>query len=273
MSDMLSTTRIEELLDYATTYGEFDENTPIGTPSESGLGTPMDETRRNAILVYKELLARRRAELEPRQADEPLPTAFEKSAKKQTSSNGRFMGRSVIYGKEDEAAIPYAVRYWIGRLRLHIFYRGDQDPDCHDHPWDFWTFPLTSYVEEVAYANGGIIRGDGKTECSWQKLRQVVPAWRLTFRPAEHKHRVLGRYSGQVVVPSFGDSFRVGARKANSLPSDRFTPIVAPGRVVTIVWRGPKRRDWGFLKNRDGKWCWVAWADYVFGGGKGAPCE
>src|SRR5690606_161477 len=77
------------------------------------------------------------------------PTAFEQSAKKQTSSAGRFWGKSVIYGKEDDHATPYMTRYWIGRLRLHIFHRGDQDPDCHDHPWSFWTFPFTPYVEEV----------------------------------------------------------------------------------------------------------------------------
>lgn len=35
------------------------------------------------------------------------------------------------------------------RLMLHIFWEGDPDPDCHDHPWDFYTFPLVSYDEEV----------------------------------------------------------------------------------------------------------------------------
>jgi hypothetical protein len=32
---------------------------------------------------------------------------------------------------------PYMTRIWIGRLRLHIFYRGDTEPDAHDHPWEF----------------------------------------------------------------------------------------------------------------------------------------
>ena len=82
-----------------------------------------------------------------------MKTALEESAKKQTSSAGRWWGRSVIYGKEDEHATPYMTRYWIGRLRLHLFHRGDQDPDCHDHPWGFWTFPFRSYVEEVAIPN------------------------------------------------------------------------------------------------------------------------
>ena len=53
----LSDTYIRELLDFATVYGEFDENTPNGTTSD--LSTPMDDTKRDAIRVYKELLARR----------------------------------------------------------------------------------------------------------------------------------------------------------------------------------------------------------------------
>lgn len=32
-------------------------------------------------------------------------------------------------------------------------------------------------------------------------------------------------------------------------------------------------RKWGVLRNRDGNWCWTPWREYVFGGGKNAPCE
>ena len=51
---MLSECRIEELLDYASAYGEFDENTPTGT--KSSISSPMDEERRGAIRVYKRVL-------------------------------------------------------------------------------------------------------------------------------------------------------------------------------------------------------------------------
>lgn len=157
----------------------------------------------------------------------------------------RFIGISTINGAKGEHKTPYMTRVWIGRLRLHIFYRGDADPDCHDHPWDFWTFPLTSYVEETYTA---LVHPDGSS----QRHIQVVPAWRLTFRPAEHTHRVLGRYGGQ----HYG------------------YPLVDNGKkIVTIVWQGRVRREWGFLRHRDGKWCWTHWKDYVFGGGKHAPCE
>lgn len=185
------------------------------------------------------------------------PTAMEVSAKKQTSSAGRWFGKSTIYGKEDEHATPYMTRIWLGRLRLHIFWRGDQDPDCHDHPWDFWTFPFTPYVEEVALPN--------RFEGGYDLHRQVVRAWRWSFRPATHTHRVLGRYAGDVV---------------NLMPPHWWPegqlyhePTINSKPVITLVWRSEDKRKWGFLKARDGKWCWVHWKSYVFGGGKSAPCE
>lgn len=151
---------------------------------------------------------------------------------------------------------PYMTRYWFGRLRLHVFYRGDIDPDCHDHPWDFWTFPLTSYVEEVIkrreqtfdYGSGAIIHPPLVT---YESCLQVVPAFRLSFRPAAHTHRVLGPYAG----------FNV----------ERY-PVIATGKIVTLVWHSAIKRRWGFLKNRNGEWCWIAWKNYVFDGGKEGPC-
>lgn len=167
------------------------------------------------------------------------------------SSAGRRAGIQTIYGADspDHPETPYMTRIWLGRLRLHIFHRGDVDPDCHDHPWDFWTFPLNSYVEEVAVMVGQ--KGDydenlrKRLEHEFGTYRQVVPAWRLTFRPAKHCHRVLG-------------------------PERRHW--LWGTKIVTLVWRGQARRAWGFLKNRDGRWCWQFWKDYVYGGGKDAPC-
>lgn len=51
----MSLNRIAEMLDYATVYGEWDENTPNG--AITGLaGEPMNEYRRNAIIIYKKVL-------------------------------------------------------------------------------------------------------------------------------------------------------------------------------------------------------------------------
>lgn len=78
-----------------------------------------------------------------------------------------------------------------------------------------------------------------------------------SYRPATHCHRVIGRYAG----------FETWESVIGGVPetNDR--------RIVTIVWRGRNGRKWGFLRNRDGRWCWTPWKEYVFGGGKHAPCE
>lgn len=62
-------------------------------------------------------------------------------------------------------------------LRLHKFYRGDDDRAWHSHPWWFITFPLSTYVESV--------RAGGH----WTR-REVAP-WRPHFRPASFVHYVM----------------------------------------------------------------------------------
>lgn len=183
------------------------------------------------------------------------------------------IGLHTIYGDEDGQRTPYMTRAWIGRLRLHIFHRGDADPDCHDHPWDFWTFPLTSYVEEVVDRD---IAALAQTDSFMPAIkpdapivaRNVVPAFRWTYRPATHCHRVLGRYSG-VYFTSGG----VAAGEMASAAAEWRIPLADRRRIVTIVWRGRSGRRWGFLKFRDGRFCWVHWKEYIFRGGKTAPCD
>lgn len=154
-----------------------------------------------------------------------------------------FLGIQTIHGDEEERRTPYMTRVWFGRLRFHIFHRGDADPDCHDHPWDFWTFPLTSYVEEVAEH----VWMSGPLPMQYHLRRHVIRAFRLHYRPASHCHRVIGRWSGR------GEETQAG-------------------RIYTLVRRGRSNHHWGFLKNREGQWCWTPWRDYILGGGKTTPC-
>jgi hypothetical protein len=173
-----------------------------------------------------------------------------------------------LYGDEGDRRTPYLTRLIIGRLRLHVFHRGDADPDPHDHPWDFWTFPLTPYVEEIATKG---LEPVGEYD-PWASraivvtmARKIVPAFRWSYRPAEYTHRVLGRYDEQATLASARSAFVAGA--------GRVPPLFKPGRIITIVWQGKSSRKWGFLRNRDGNWCWTPWREYVLGGGKHAPCE
>ncbi|KAA3510128.1 hypothetical protein [Agrobacterium rosae] len=170
----------------------------------------------------------------------------------------RLFGINTIYSVNDQPPSPYMTRVWIGRLRLHIFHRGDLDADCHDHPWDFWTFPLTSYVEEVVHPVDPDFAYSEQS--SFRIRRELVRAFQLHFRPATHCHRVIGRWNGAWVLNWKSDNV------------DFTDPDTNDRRVITVVWRGKASRKWGFLKNRDGRWCWIHWKEYVFGGGKVAPC-
>ncbi len=150
--------------------------------------------------------------------------------------------------KDDDNA--YMTRWWLGRLRFHIFHREDLDDDPHDHPWGFWTFPLTSYVEEVLATWPSDLRLE----------RQIVRRFRWHRRSAEHCHRVLGALDTNPVP-----------RYLSGEVSEPYAPVDAGKKVKTIVWRLKPGRKWGFWKKRNGRWCWQFWKEYV-AGGKNAPC-
>ena len=187
-----------------------------------------------------------------------------KTGKPVVSSAGKFMGINTIFGRDGEQGGPYMTRAWFWRLRLHTFHRPDQDEDCHDHPWDFWTFPLVSYVEEVAIKEPDYSVSYAGPPWVFRKTLQIVPAWRLSFRPATHCHRVLGAYqgNGNAIEWDTGDDGTITSPNVNLAK-----------KIVTIVWISKPKRAWGFLKNREGEWCWVAWRDYIFNGGKDGPCQ
>lgn len=127
----------------------------------------------------------------------------------------------------------YLTRLHLPRgYKLHVFHRGDADPDPHDHPWDFRTFPLTGYYEEVWVP-------DPHQPGQLSKSIQYVRPWRWHSRRAEHTHRVLGKQA-------------------------RFTP--GKQRIITLVRVDPERREWGFweeYKFRRGVRRWVHWRAYL----------
>ena len=86
---------------------------------------------------------------------------------------------------------PYLSRwilhFGIGSVRLHKFWRGDKARASHDHPFAYWTFPFTSYVEKAYDVND-------PTHTVF-KIK-VVDRWRWTYRPAAHRHVVRGRSGG-----------------------------------------------------------------------------
>jgi hypothetical protein len=84
----------------------------------------------------------------------------------------------------EHGGVPYLDRYilYIGgpALRLHKFWRGDDDRAPHDHPWGFSTFPLSSYWERAFFADG-------------TDYVNLVKKFTWNWRPAEYRHIVMGR--------------------------------------------------------------------------------
>ena len=64
-------------------------------------------------------------------------------------------------------------------LRLHRFWRGDDDRASHTHPWWFVTFPLTGYFEHL-FARGTFVG------------TRYVSARRFHYRDAYFEHYVIG---------------------------------------------------------------------------------
>ncbi len=114
--------------------------------------------------------------------------------------------------------VPYLERWicYLGSftLRLHKFYRGDDDRAPHDHPWWFITLPTRSYWEKVMDENG-------------ETFKRKVKAWRLHFRPAKFRHVVLG-------TSVFANWF-----------------IHTPRPFYTFVLSGRRTRTWGFWPSAD----------------------
>ncbi len=66
------------------------------------------------------------------------------------------------------------------RFRIHHFFSGDDDSASHDHPWDFVTFPLSTYAETVEQTH----------ERSARRVLSLVRRFRFHYRHATHRHFV-----------------------------------------------------------------------------------
>jgi len=117
------------------------------------------------------------------------------------------------------------ILYWgFGTLRLHKFYRGDDDRASHTHPWWFITFPLGSYFEEVFHHG-------------WSVDHRVVRAFRPHFRGADFEHVVHGG------ATRHGCGFWYYSCKP----------------FYTIVLTGRRQNDWGFYPDPEH---FIPWEDY-----------
>lgn len=142
--------------------------------------------------------------------------------------------------------LPFLKQY-----EFHIFHRGDHDPDPHDHPWAFDTFPLVAYVEEVWKAGTTVTR--------------IVSAGEWQHREAEHCHRVLEPHWHPFMTP---DGTHMVINRWNAAMPRSYVPwytrlcwaIFGPEKIITVIKKGEDVRNWGFRRS-DG--VWVPWREYI----------
>lgn len=114
-------------------------------------------------------------------------------------------------------------------LRLHKFFRGDDDRAPHDHPFNFWTFPLTSYWEKVPVGKRAGSVGSAGFEHALRN--NFVQRWRIHYRPATYQHIVecpIGSHAGPwwtIVFATYQQGRKWG-----------FYPII-DGKPTFVYWR------------------------------------
>lgn len=133
-----------------------------------------------------------------------------------------------------------------GRVYLHKFYRGDEDPHFHDHPWPFTSLILTTgyyeetpileagdnpeYISDAEFLSSEIVDGTGDSSLpiTWRRRIFYAP-WTLLRRPAVWKHRV----------------------------------ILKEGKPAwTLVKTGVKERSWGFWTDDTSSVDFCPWRQY-----------
>jgi len=124
---------------------------------------------------------------------------------------------------------------WFGIL-LHRLRRPDHDRDMHDHPWSFLSIVLRGWYSEAVPGSADIQRVwiDGRLV----GVEEIPDGLRLV----PDQTRVITFFNWKRARRS--DPHRIS--------------YVAPG-TLTLVFHGPRRRDWGF-HTREG---WVPHRKYL----------
>jgi len=149
---------------------------------------------------------------------------------------GRLWGveKSTVYIDGAKYLTRWILYVGFGTLRLHKFWRGDDDRASHTHPWWFITIPFASYGEYLF--EKGLVR---QQSARWPHgpVVRIVRAWRPHFRRATFEHRVIGRLRQEA----------------------RLLWYVDPRPFYTLVITGPRTNAWGFYPEPDK---FVPWRDY-----------
>jgi hypothetical protein len=118
----------------------------------------------------------------------------------------------------------FLLPFGLGTIRLHNIMRSDDDRHLHDHPFDFVSLLLTGgYIETVPCESCG---GSGIRSNPYDNAEGCDDCW-------DGRRRI--------VWPRFS----VVQKRAEDLHS-----LTLERPVWTLVFSGPKRREWGFATER-----------------------
>lgn len=145
----------------------------------------------------------------------------------------------------DGCGSPYLIRLTLFTifgysLKLHVFLRGDEDRELHDHPWGFWTWLIVGeYFEEVP----------------WSQVSENHHKFNLLPPP--------GKPDLALITQGNDDNVHVFIhRKAGDLdyrPPEWRHRVTIQNPVVTIVLTRGKVREWGFWTVKG----WIPWTKFV----------
>ena len=156
---------------------------------------------------------------------------------------------------------PWKWRPFKTRIYLHVFFRPDADRVFHDHPWSFHTLVLWGGYDELSHRRAG----------PWVLQRTATED--APDRPAQ-----IGRAPTGKLVP---DRLRWLSWRSRSPEHAHRITRLHTRRVVTLIFRGERGRDWGFwcppanyrddtgqvivsrVNNPTNNWRWVYWRDYL----------
>jgi hypothetical protein len=89
------------------------------------------------------------------------------------------VGTSTVFIRGERYLDRFILFFGYGTIRLHRFWRPDDDRASHTHPFAFLTIPLHSYTE-TEYWHG--CKGETR----------IVPAFKPSLRKRSFEHRVIG---------------------------------------------------------------------------------
>jgi hypothetical protein len=168
-----------------------------------------------------------------------------------------FLKKQTIRNDAGEAyLVRRAINTPLGGIKLHHILRSDEDRDCHDHPWSFLSIILAGgYFEHrpdirQGWVGGhGVLPGTGCEHCRHGMYR-YVNRHGVPFHTASRFGPWAGPYVRVPCPVRVAETVRTWHGPLSILwrpaPSVHRLELLEGKTAWSLVFTGPKRREWGF---------------------------